>query len=213
MSFIDKLNRFATNPVNMNMKRSKFNLSHGHKLTMIAGKLVPILTEEVLPGDSFKLNVSSVVRSITPAVPVMDNAYLDLFAFWVPARLCTVGDKDWQKIHGENTAGFWAPTTEATLQNTGNTFTLGSGVPINAQSLGNYMGLPNGFYHSSMELSRLPFAAYFEIWNNWFRDQNTQAPEDWKTWSNYTFGYCISVAGSCNVASVVGAQKPAVFSP
>ena len=42
MSFIDKLNRFASNPVNMNMKRSKFNLSHGHKLTMVAGKLVPI---------------------------------------------------------------------------------------------------------------------------------------------------------------------------
>ena len=82
-NFIDKLNRFAGNPINMNMKRSKFNLSHGHKLTMVAGKLVPILVEEVLPDDTFKINLASVVRSITPAVPVMDNAYLDVYAFWV----------------------------------------------------------------------------------------------------------------------------------
>ena len=64
----------------MNMKRSKFNLSHGHKLTMVSGKLVPILIDEVLPDDTLKINLSSVVRSITPAVPVMDNAYLDVFA-------------------------------------------------------------------------------------------------------------------------------------
>ena len=84
MSFLDRLNRFADNPINMNMKRSKFDLSHGHKLTMNSGRLVPIYVDEVLPDDTIKLNVASVVRSITPAVPVMDNAYLDLFAFWVP---------------------------------------------------------------------------------------------------------------------------------
>ena len=183
MSFITKLNRFASNKVNMNMKRSKFNLSHGTKTTFKSGVIVPLLVDEVLPDDTIKLDVASVVRSITPAVPVMDNAYLDVFAFWVPARLCTVHEKDFQKVFGENTAGFWAPSSESTLENTGNTFTIGSANAVQVQSIGNYFGLPIGFYHSTMKLSRLPFNGYFEIWNEWFRDQNVQSPIDWKSYS------------------------------
>ena len=188
MSFITKLNRFASNKVNMNMKRSKFNLSHGTKTTFKSGVIVPLLVDEVLPDDTIKLDVASVVRSITPAVPVMDNAYLDLFAFWVPARLCTVHDKDFQKVFGENTAGFWAPSTESTLDNTGNTFTVsGSGNAIQVQSIGNYFGLPIGFYHASMKLNRMPFNGFYEIWNEWFRDQNVQSPIDWKSFTNAQF--------------------------
>ena len=188
MSFLDKLNRFAGNPVNMNMKRSKFNLSHGHKLSFVSGKLIPIMVDEVLPDDTIKLNVASVVRSITPALPVMDNAYLDLFAFWVPARLCTLHEKDWPKIHGENTSGFWAPSSESTLVNTGNTFKLAtSSDAVGVQSLADYLGVPVSFYHSTLELSRLPFNGYWLIWNEWFRDQNTQSPIDWKSFTNAQF--------------------------
>jgi len=197
MSFIDKLNRFAGNPVNMNMKRSKFNLSHGHKLTMVAGKLVPIMVEEVLPDDTFKINLASVVRSITPAVPVMDNAYLDVFAFWVPARLCTMHDKDWQKVHGENVGGFWAQSSEETLTTTGNVFTLPtSSDAVAVQSLADYLGLPIGFYHSTMTLSKLVFNGYFEIWNQWFRDENTQAEISWRSYTDAQFRSAINTAAN-----------------
>lgn len=197
MSFIDKLNRFAGNPINMNMKRSKFNLSHGHKLTMVAGKLVPIMVEEVLPDDTFKINLASVVRSITPAVPVMDNAYLDVFAFWVPARLCTMHDKDWQKVHGENVGGFWAQSSEETLTTTGNVFTLPtSSDAVAVQSLADYLGLPIGFYHSTMTLSKLVFNGYFEIWNQWFRDENTQAEISWRSYTDAQFRTAINTASN-----------------
>ena len=39
----------------VNMPRSAFNRSHGHKLTMDAGYLVPIFVEEVIPGDTIQL--------------------------------------------------------------------------------------------------------------------------------------------------------------
>ena len=198
MSFIDKLNRFAGNPVNMDMKRSKFNLSHGHKLSMVAGKLVPLLCDEILPDDTIKLNVSSVIRSITPALPVMDNAYFDIFAFWVPARLTTVHEKDWQKIHGENTSGFWAPPSESTLINTGNTFKFADSntdFEVNPQSLADYLGIPIGFKNPNIEISRLPFNAYWLIWNEWFRDENTQAPVDWKSYAWYDVAYYSNKAG------------------
>ena len=201
MSFIDKLNRFADNPINMNMKRSKFDLSHGHKLTMNSGRLIPIYVDEVLPDDTIKLNVASVIRSITPAVPVMDNAYLDLFAFWVPARLCTMHDKDWNQVHGETIGGYWAQQSEKTLQNTMNMMEFGSSEAIAVQSIGDYFGLPIGFYHTSMHINKLPFNGYFEIWNQWFRDQNTQSDLQWRSWSDSTLKSYIKTKDGCFVVN------------
>jgi len=188
MSFIDKINRFATNPVRLNHKRSKFNLSHKVATTFVSGKLIPLMVDEVLPGDTIKIDLATVCRSITPAVPVMDQAYLDVFAFWCPARILTVHDKDFQKVHGENIAGSWAPATESTLSNTGNTFKISSDSnAIEVQSVADYMGFPIGFYHSTAEFSRLPFNGYFEIWNEFFRDENTQTRLDWKSYTNGQF--------------------------
>ena len=197
MSFLDKLNRFATNPVNMNMKRSKFNLSHGYKTTFNSGDLIPILCDEVLPDDTIKIDVASVVRSITPAFPVMDNAYLDLFAFWVPARLCTVHEKDWQKIHGENVNGFWAPSSESTLNSTGNDWYMSSASVVKVQSLANYLTFPIEQGNVSMNFSRLPFNGYWEIYNEWFRDQNVSSPIAWKSFTNAQFLANACATGTC----------------
>ena len=188
MSKFENLNRFATNLVKMDMRRSKFNLSHENKTTFISGKLIPIMVKPVLPDDTWKISLASVVRSITPAVPVMDNAYIDFYCFWVPNRIATVHDKDWQKIHGENVSGQWAPSSESTLENTGNTFSISSSSnKVEVQSLAQYIGYPINFYHSTAKFSRLEFNGYWEIWNEWFRDQNTQSAIDWKSFTNSQF--------------------------
>lgn len=180
MSSIDRLNRFVKNPVNLDINRSKFNRPFTHKTTFKSGKLIPLYVDEVLPGDTFKVKWSSVVRMLTPAVPVMDNAFMDIYFFFVPFRLCTYGQNDWQKVQGENFNGPWAPTSEATLKSTSNTFTLNArGVQVG--SFANYIGIPlDGAYADNfkyLDLSLLPFNAYIRIWNEWFRDQNTQAPK------------------------------------
>lgn len=179
MSAIDNLNRFVKNPTNIDISRSRFKRPFTHKTTFKSGKLIPFFVDEVLPGDTFDVSWSSVIRMLTPAVPVLDNAFFDLYFFFVPNRLCTYGKDDWQKIQGENTSGYWAPSTEATLQNTSNTFTLNSRSIISG-SVANYLGLPIGSFgsgYSSLPISLLPFNAYIKIWNEWFRDQNTQAPK------------------------------------
>lgn len=180
MSNIDKLNHFVNNPSDIKMSRSRFPRPFTHKTTMQSGQLVPIFLDEVLPGDTFDVDVSSVVRMLTPAVPVLDNAYLDVYFFFVPNRLCTVGSMDWQKVCGENTNGYWAPVQESTLVNTGNTFKLGETNILPGSAL-NCLGLPIGDWtvddiFDGFEISRLPYIAYEKIWNEWFRDQNTQAP-------------------------------------
>ena len=121
MSSIKQLNRFVKNPVTISIQRSKFKRPFGHKTTFKSGKLIPIFLDEVIAGDTFKLDMASVVRMLTPVVPVMDNAFLDIYFFYVPNRLCTVHSDDWQKISGENKGGYWAPSSESTLENTGNT--------------------------------------------------------------------------------------------
>lgn len=177
---LDALNRFVKNPVSLDISRSKFRRPFTHKTTFKSGKLIPLFLDEVLPGDTFQVSWSSVIRMLTPAVPVIDNAFFDMYFFFVPFRLCTSGSLDWQKVEGENTTGYWAPSTEQTLANTGNMFTL-SGKTITVGSVANYFGLPIGSnfgsnFNNDVNISLMPFNAYIRIWNEWFRDQNTQPP-------------------------------------
>ena len=217
MSYLEKLNRFADNPVNMNMKRTKFRRNHNNTITFNSGLLIPILFDEVLPDDSISLDVASVVRSITPAVPVMDNSFLDIYAFFVPNRLATVGDKDWQQICGENINGFWANATEYTLENTGNTCSMKSGSDtVQPQSLGDYLGLfPVGFNAGdTTQFSRLPLNGYMLIWDEFFRDENLQSPSSWKTYNdnNARTGYKLasSVKPTCKLHDYFTSALPSL---
>lgn len=69
------------------IKRSKFDLSHENKLTLKLGTLTPVLSKEMVPGDSFKCNVDTLVRMHPALAPVMQrlNCYIHFFA--VPERL------------------------------------------------------------------------------------------------------------------------------
>ena len=76
--------------------RSKFNRSHGVKTTSNEGYLIPILVDEMLPGDTFNLRLHAFARMATPIFPIMDNLYLESFFFAVPYRL--VWD-NWEKFY------------------------------------------------------------------------------------------------------------------
>ena len=59
------LNRFALNPTNINIQRSIFNRPSGHKTTFNTGELIPIYIDEILPGDTFKMTLSSFLQQPT----------------------------------------------------------------------------------------------------------------------------------------------------
>ena len=172
------INRFAQNPINLDIQRSTFNRSSDYSTTFKAGDLVPFFVEEVLPGDTFKHETSAIVRLLTPVAPTMSNAYLDTFYFYVPHRLCS-NDKTWEKINGENTDGYWANKTETVdkvLYDYDDDMSN-----IQPMSVMNYMGLPITDDNEieiaiSKKVISAPFTAYSMIWNDFFRDQNTQPP-------------------------------------
>ncbi len=153
------------------IQRSVFDRSSDHKTSFNVGDLIPFYVDEVLPGDTFDVTTSKVVRSQTMLTPIMDNLYLDTYYFFVPNRLVW---KHWKEFCGENTAGAWAPTVEYTIPSISapsGGFTTGT--------IADYMGLPVGVeWSASDELSpsALPFRAYALICNEFFRDENLSDP-------------------------------------
>jgi len=158
--------RFAMIP-QAEIPRAKFDRQFAHKTTFDAGYLVPVYVDEVLPGDTFNLNMTAFARLATPIFPVMDNLYLDSFFFFVPNRL--IWD-NWQKFMGEqrnpgDSISYVVPQQVSPVGG----YAVGS--------LQDYMGLPTvGQVCNSNTVSHCAFwpRAYNLIWNEWFRDQNLQ---------------------------------------
>lgn len=151
----------------VDISRSRFDRSASLKTSFNAGDVVPFFLDEVLPGDTFSVDTSKVVRMQTLLTPMMDNVYLDTYYFFVPNRL--VWDH-WKEFCGENTESAWIPATEYTMPQI--TSPANSGWDVG--TLADYFGIPTGV--AGLSVSALPFRAYALIMNEWFRDQNLQDP-------------------------------------
>lgn len=156
---------FAQLP-SVSIGRSRFDRSSSVKTTFNAGQLIPFYVDEVLPGDTFDVRTSRVVRMQTLMAPIMDNVYLDTYYFFVPSRLCW---DHWRELNGENRESAWAPTVEYTVPQ----ITAPAG-GWNVGTIADYMGLPVGV--PNISVSALPFRAYALICNEWFRDENLSDP-------------------------------------
>lgn len=157
---------FALNPTRIDMSRSTFDRSSSLKTSFNVGDLVPFFIDEVLPGDTFKVKTSKVVRMPALLTPIMDNIYLDTYYFFVPNRLTW---NHWKEFNGENTESAWIPKTEYEIPQ----LTAPDG-GWQVGTIADYFGLPTGV--SGISVSSLPFRAYALIVNEWFRDQNLQDP-------------------------------------
>lgn len=159
--------RFALNPTNLDISRSKFNRNHSLKTSFNVGDVVPFYVDEVLPGDTFQLKTSLVARMQTLITPMMDNIYLDTYFFFVPNRLTW---NHWKEFNGENTQSAWYPSVEYSVPQL--TAPATSGWSIG--TLADYFGIPTGV--AGLSVNALPFRAYALIMNEWFRDENLSDP-------------------------------------
>lgn len=164
--------------VQANIPRSIFRRDSSLKTSFNCGKLVPIYCDEVLPGDTFEMSADMVSRLSTPVFPTMDNLILEIYAFLVPNRLVY---PDFVKVMGENKSSAWVPTGNPVLCPIFNGNVI-DGTQI-SKRIGDYYGIPVGFdYNVSssspafVPVSALPYRGYALIWNEWFRDENLQAP-------------------------------------
>lgn len=146
-------------------KRNVFDLSHERKLSCDMGSLIPILCEEVMPGDTFKLSTDILVRLAPMLAPMMAQVNVYTHYFFVPNRLIWDG---WEDFITGGPNGDNADVPPFTVLRT----TDPDGGPA-IGTLADYFGVP---LNKDIKVSVLPFRAYGLIWNEWFRDQNLQTP-------------------------------------
>ncbi|UPW41654.1 major capsid protein [Peromfec virus RodF8_29] len=146
--------------------RSTFDRSHSIKTSFNVGDVIPFYVDEVLPGDTFDIKTSKVVRMPSLITPIMDNLYLDTYYFFVPNRLVW---EHWRELCGENRESAWAPTVEYEVPQV--TAPAGG---WNIGTIADYMGIPTGV--PNLSVNAMPFRAYSLIMNEWFRDENLTDP-------------------------------------
>lgn len=161
-------------------KRNKFDLSHERKLSFNMGDLVPIMCQEVVPGDTFRVNTEVMMRLAPMLAPIMHRVNVKTEFFFVPNRL--VWD-EWEDFITGGRLGTSAPVHPYIANDTTQT---GSEAPYGFSGPGtlwDYFGLPlltldSGDNLNTQRFSVLPFRAYQLIYDEYYRDQNLQASLD-----------------------------------
>ena len=93
---------------------------------------------------------------------------MDTYFFFVPCRLLW---EHWENMFGENDTDYWAEKTEYSTP----TCKIGGKSGLPNGSIGDYFGLPTDV-KGEIKVNALPARAYAMIYNEWFRDENLEAP-------------------------------------
>lgn len=152
--------------------RSKWHREFTHKTSFNAGYLIPFYVNcDIIPGTTIKNKTSMIIRMSTPLHPVMDNLYVD--TYWFKASKFWYWEH-WRAMMGENSMGAWTQEIEYTEPKI--TTTTG-GYTVNDAAV--YMGVPPQV--ANLSWSKMVNNMYIDLWNQWFRDQNLQAPIEFDT--------------------------------
>lgn len=176
----------------MKASRTRFNRDQTILTTFDSGKLIPFYVDEVLPGDTFSVDTSAIIRMTTPKYPVMDDAFIDFYYFYVPNRI--VWD-DFKRFMGEADETPWKPAKEYKVPQIIIKATTNEKFEWPYEnSILDYMGVPAKSIKTpekKTSINALPVRGYVKIWNEYFRDENVDNPATIKTTSedvNYQAG-------------------------
>lgn len=150
-------------------KRNKFDLSHEKKLTGNMGNLIPIMLQEIVPGDKFRVNTEVLIRFAPLLAPMMHRVNVFTHFFFVPNRLIW---SEWETFITGGRLGTDAPVHPYVA------FPHMTNFPGGIGSLADYFGLQayTGVAPTNPKnVSALPFRAYQLIWDEYYRDQNLTA--------------------------------------
>ena len=142
--------------------RSAFDLSYTKTLTCDMGQLIPIMCDEVVPGDVFHIGNQSVVRFQPLVAPILHEINQYVHYFFVPYRLLW---DDWEEFISRGVSGDETPVLPTWSPSLADT-AVGKlwdylGFPVNARPTGS---LPLTF----------PRDAYNLVYNEYYRDENLQ---------------------------------------
>lgn len=129
-------------------------------------QLIPVMCDEVVPGDFFQIGNQAVIRFQPLVAPVLHEINMYVHYFFVPYRLLWNEDgiDNWETfisggIDGDDlpTIPTWEPTNTA------------------EGSLWDFMGFPTGIDPDGAYPIDFPRRAYNLVWNEYYRDETLQA--------------------------------------
>lgn len=158
----NKANSYISRVPQIKLPRSIFPMRYSRKQTQKASYLVPIFYQEVLPGDTWQINMQSFVRLATQLTAPMDNLWVKTYFFFDPHRLQW---ENFPKQHGER------KNPDDTIDYITPTITYVDGIPY--KSLADYLGrtrceIPN------TKMTSLGHRMYNRIINAYFRSEHLQ---------------------------------------
>lgn len=160
----------------MKASRTRFNRDQTILTTFDSGKLIPFYVDEVLPGDTFNVNTTAIIRMTTPKYPVFDDAFIDFYYFYCPNRILW---DNFKQFMGEAESTPWMPAKNYKVPEIVIKGSKEEGLP-REESILDYMGVPTKV-KNNFKINALPIRAYVKIWNEYFRDENVDNPAVIKT--------------------------------
>ncbi|QXP44152.1 MAG: major capsid protein [Arizlama microvirus] len=158
--------RLFQNVQNAHPQRAKFDLSYSKLFTCDMGQLIPIMCEEMIPGDKFTVGNEIVIRMQPLVAPVLHEINVFTHYFFVPTRIIW---EDWEEFITRGVTGdvavtlpTWDPSTTENLK----------------KSLWDYLGLPVGIRPLGALPLDFPKRCYNAIWNQYYRDETLQTEID-----------------------------------
>lgn len=139
-----------------------FDLTHDVKMSGKMGDLMPVLVEECLPGDKFKIGADSLIRFAPMIFPIMHRVNVTIHYFYCPNRIVWPGWEDFIR-QGEATG---MPTLN-----------MSASMNTAEQRMMDYFGIPpfdEGTVVGTVPttINAIPVAMYQKIYNEYYRDQN-----------------------------------------
>ena len=171
-------------------RRTAFDLSYEKKFTADFAELIPVMCDEVVPGDHFRIRTQTVVRTQPMFAPLLHEVKLTIHYFFCPYRLLMNG---WEEFITGGIDGMSVvplpkyPSTGLIIMNPGTRGQPSSAayIPPNVSygknSLWDYFGFPvvgdTGSHYTVNQNMPLifPFRAYNFVWSEYYRDENYQA--------------------------------------
>lgn len=145
-------NPFSPTDDNPNrIKRNVYDLSHQRLTTTDFGKCLPILCQEVIPGDSFKLGSSVGIRAMPTAFPVQTRCRVSVSYFYVRNRCLHDEFEDFIYKTKDNITLPWLKLNNARAK-----------TMISTNSLGDALGVPSTVGNSDSVSSNIRFGSWHQ---------------------------------------------------
>lgn len=209
---VSSLTRFSAAPMS-DIEFSRMHSDPVHLTTFNAGEIVPIYYAEVLPHDTFSIDLDFVIRQNTLLSPTMGNMDVDYYAFFVPNRII---NHSWKAVQGENLSGQWTAPEVKLVPLVGSSSSEPASFQIPVGSVADYYGFPTQAKIPKAILQQcndLKFRGYLSCYNEYFRDQNYQPPIPFSKLNVYEgfmlpVGSNAAISGSTNGTVTMYSSSP-----